>query len=140
MSLRGYVVESEQRRLRAGLMVLMAGLIVLLAAVGMAILRSPSPIGDDAAPAEQVETGAGGAKLSPAIGVAMPVLAVLAIVLVVTLLVVSYAVFRLTQKLALPEEPPRTEGPTASDDVWRMHRLPEKPPESQAPHLPPSAN
>ena len=118
----------------------MAALVVLLAAVGMALLRSPSPTGDDAAPVEQTGTSAGRPLASPAIGVAVPVLAVLAILLVVTLLVVSYAIFRLTQKLTLPEEPPRKEEPTASDDVWRMHRLPDESPEGPEPRPPHSGN
>jgi hypothetical protein len=140
MTLRGYGAENERRRLRAGLTVLMAALVVLLAAVGMALLRSPSPTGDDAAPVGQVETSNDAGLASPVIGVAAPVLAVLAILLVVTLLVVSYAIFRLTQKLALPEEPPRKEEPTASDDVWRMHRVPDEPPADPEPHPPYSGN
>ena len=140
MTLRGYDAENERRRLRTGLTVLMAALVVLLAAVGMALLRSPSPTGDDAAPVKPIGTSADERLASPAIGVAVPVLAVLAILLVVTLLAVSYAIFRLTQKLALPEEPPRKEEPTASDDVWRMHRLPDEPPADPEPHPPHNGN
>jgi hypothetical protein len=140
MTLRGYGADDERRRLRTGLTVLMAALVVLLAAVGMALLRSPSPTGDHAAPVEHIGASDEGPLASPAIDLAVPVLAVLAILLVVTLLVVSYAVFRLTQKLALPEEPPRKEGPTASDDVWRMHRLPDESPDGPEPPPPHTGN
>ncbi len=124
--------EYEPHRLRAGLMVLALGLAVLLAAVGMAILRSPAPTGEVGA----TEAGAGaaghdGLPIASAESI-IPVLAVLAIALVATLLVVAYALFRLTRRLALPATSSRRKVATPTDDVWKMHQVPALPPDDDA--------
>ena len=126
--------EDERHRLRIGLVVLMVGLAVLLGAVAMAILRAPSPTGDSGASDAALAVGGREGLTSAYAGMVIPVLAGLAIVLVVTLLVVSYALFRLTRRLAVPEEPAKKDQPTPTDDIWRMHRVPEEPPDQEADH------
>jgi hypothetical protein len=124
--------EYERHRLRVGLVVLMIGLAVLLGAVGMAILRAPSPTGDVVAVGGTSAAG-GGDGLDPAqVEGLVPVLAALAGLLVVTLLVVAYALFRLTRRLVVPTMPDEPSKPTRTDDIWGMHQVPDLPPEHEA--------
>ena len=64
----------------------------------MAILRAPSPTGNGGGSVDSLGAGGRGGLTSAHAGIVIPVLAGLAIVLVVTLLVVSYALFRLTRR------------------------------------------
>lgn len=115
----------ERRRLTSALLVLMAGLLVFLAAVGMAMLRGPLPEQEAGVQNGQHDEGANGESEPQHVGLAMPILGGLAGLLLVTMLIVGYALFRLTRALALPESAPKRPDPTAHDDVWTKHRLPE---------------
>lgn len=117
MTLRGITQDNDQSRLRAGLLVLMVGLGVLLAAVAMAIMRSPGQAPSRPAP----DTRVAESILS---GVAVPILAITGGTLVIVLLVISYALFRITRNLAVPAKPPPRKEPTPTDDVWQQHKLP----------------
>ena len=119
MTFRGAAQDDERSRLRAGLVVLMVGLFVLLAAVAMAILRSPDRAQIDSTPKPQAEQ-------SLLAGAALPILATLGIILVVVLLLVSYALLRITRNLAVPTRVPKKPSPTPTDDVWQQHKLPEE--------------
>ena len=123
MTIRGTADDDVTQRLRVGLVVLMVGVLVLLAAVGMAILRGPGPTGEGIATTPAAPS-AGGDKLSAEQAVSfVPVLGIMAGLLVVTLLVSSYALFRLTRRLAVPPSPVPKRQPTPTDDVWRMHKV-----------------
>ncbi len=110
----------------------MGGLTILLAAVGMAVLRSPSATGDQVVPPANTTTRPAGPTVADA-GVVMPMLIALGIALVVTMLVAAYALFRLTRRLAVPEAAARKPEPTATNDVWAMHRPPEEPADDSEP-------
>ena len=129
--MRGYGREDSLHRTRDGLVVLMIGLAVLLAAVGMAILRAPSPTGDGAPGGDDLRPNNRAEPAAAQAGVVLSVLAGLALVLVVTLLVVAYALFRLTRRLAVPEANADKHAPTPTDDVWRMHKPPDIPLDDQ---------
>ncbi|MFQ5489475.1 MAG: hypothetical protein ACE5GE_02030 [Phycisphaerae bacterium] len=119
MTLRGGTQDDQQSRLRVGLVVLMVGLVVLLAAIGMAIMRSPSQIDVAEKPGSLADEGL-------LAGAAVSMLVIMGVVLVVILLVASYALFRLTRNLAVPDRKFRKQDPTPTDDVWQQHKLPEE--------------
>lgn len=128
MTLRGASSDDVQSRMRAGLAVLIVGLIVLLAAVTMAIMRST-----DQAPAPS--TADSQADPNVLAEITMPILATMASVLVVILLVVSYALFRITRNLSVLAPQTRKPSPTPTDDVWQQHKLPPEDiePQNQSP-------
>ena len=129
MTLRGCGYDSDPERIRAGLVVLLVGIVLLLAALGMAVVRGPAPPGDVVTAEGQIES-ADEAKILPARLVAA--LIVLGIALLVTLLVASYILIRHTRRHAkgVRMRPAR---PTPADDVWAMHKLPEQPAEEESP-------
>jgi len=125
--------DNEFQRIRTGLIVLLVGVVVLLAALGIAIVRSIGPSVDSGVQ-DATAPGGGSGELSTRVGAAA---IVLGIVLVVTLLITSYALFRITRRFATAELS-RKPQPTPDDDVWQMHRLPEAAaPEDQGGEEPP---
>ena len=122
MTLRGRTYEDPGKRVRAALVVLIGGVVLLLAALGMALLRVPSSEQqvvqmdrDESAPTDE--------GLVARTGV---VLIAVGSVLLVTLLVACYALFRVTRRFAVAGQRKAFQ-PTATEDVWQMHKLSEGP-------------
>jgi hypothetical protein len=127
MTLRGRTYEDAGKRVRTALVVLIGGVVLLLAALGMALLRVPSSE-QQVVQVDRGESAPTDEGLAARTGV---VLIAVGGVLLVTLLVACYALFRVTRRFAAAEQR-RTFQPTATEDVWQMHKLPERPPgESQ---------
>jgi hypothetical protein len=125
MTWRSAGYHSDARRVRTGLIVLLAGIVILLAAVGMLLLRNPEPSPDQTSASLQVEQSSPpDLELSRRVGV---VAMVMGGVLVITLLITAYALFRITRRFATVElgKPAK---PTATEDVWQMHKVPEEAP------------
>ncbi len=125
MTLSSITGDNDVARLRVGLVVLMVGVAILLAAVGMGFMRTPAPEADHSPSL----TGAARTDLTQgtnsSILAVIPMLAILGGTLVVTLLIAAYALFRLTRNLAVPPTPSPQPKPTANEDVWQMHKLPD---------------
>ena len=120
MTLRGGGYNGETRRIRAGLVVLLVGVVLLLGAMVFALIRTPEPTGDRVGRRGRVETADQEHVVPARLGVA---LMVVGMVLVVTLLVAGYVLLRLTRRYALGNNA-KTPQPTPSDDVWQMNRAP----------------
>lgn len=129
MTLRGCGYDSDPERVRAGLVVLLVGIVLLLAALGMAVLRGPAPPGDVVTAGGQIESADKESLVPARLGAA---LIVLGIALLVTLLVVSYILIRHTRRYAKGGGT-RPARPTPADDVWAMHKLPEQSAEEESP-------
>ena len=121
MTLRGCGYDSDTQRIRAGLVVLLAGIVILLGALGMAVLRGPGPAGDSVALNQQGVSLTADRVLPARVGAA---LLILAIVLVTSLLIAGYILLRVTRRHAQRRKA-RAIRPTPNDDVWKMHKLPE---------------
>jgi flagellar basal body-associated protein FliL len=121
MSLRGRSYDDANKRVRTALVVLMAGVVVLLAALGMALLRGPMSASRPMVRDERVEPGQVDEETASQVGV---VLMVVGGVLVVTLLVAGYSLMRVMRRFAVPQQSKPFQ-PTATDDVWQKHKLAE---------------
>jgi hypothetical protein len=124
MSLRGHSYEDAGARIRTALVVLIAGVLLLLAGLGMALLRGPASTGPRIVRHDTAEPAPADEALATRTGV---VLMAAGGVLVAALLGACYALFRVTRRLAAPEQrkPLR---PTAAENVWKMHKLADEPP------------
>lgn len=124
MSLRGRSYEDSDTRIRTALVVLIAGVLLLLAGLGMALLRGPASTEQRVARHERAEPAP--AEDADQARAAL-VLMVVGGVLVAALLGACYALFRVTRRFAAPEHR-RPSRPTAAEDVWQMHKLADEPP------------
>lgn len=122
MTLRGSSYESDFQRVRAGLIVLLVGIVILLGALGMAVIRGPQSGADQVALDSSVEPPQRDAGDAQRVGAAAIILGG---VLVVVLLVAGYALLRITRQYATASLGKKAE-PTPTDDVWAMHQLPEE--------------
>jgi multisubunit Na+/H+ antiporter MnhB subunit len=127
MSVRRRTSEDAGKRIRSGLMVLIAGVVLMLAALTIVWLRIPPSSASRVARHEVPEAAPTGDELAARTAV---VLMGVGGVLLVTLVVAGYSLFRLTRRLAGPRSGklPRA---TASDDVWTMHKLADGPPDER---------
>lgn len=125
MRLRGRTYEDAGKRVRTALVVLIAGVVLLLAGLGMAWLRGPVPADPRIVRSEKPEPAPAPADEAEAVRTGV-VLLVISAVLAVTLLVACYALFRVTRRYAALEQRKAFQ-PTAAEDVWEMHKLPEEP-------------
>ena len=122
MTLRGRTYEDPGKRVRAALVVLIGGVVLLLAALGMALLRVPSSE-QQVVQVDRDESGPTEEGLVARTGV---VLITVGSVLLVTLLVACYALFRVTRRFTVAGQR-KTFQPTATEDVWQMHKLSDEP-------------
>ena len=122
MTLRGRTYEDTGKRVRAALVVLIGGVVLLLAALGMALLRIPSSE-QQVMPPERVESAPTDEALAAKTGF---ILMAVGGVLMVTLLVACYALFRVTRRFTAAEQR-RLFEPSATEDVWEMHKLSDEP-------------
>ncbi len=112
---------TDSQRLRAGYAVLSIGVMILLFAWGMAALRMPESESDVAVRHQKLEPPSPDSIL-PAIGAGM---VLCGICLIVVLAISIIAFLRISHRyrdhiLAPPSKP------TASADVWSMHKPPEQ--------------
>ncbi|MHC4092295.1 MAG: hypothetical protein ACYSVY_18830, partial [Planctomycetota bacterium] len=114
MTLRGGGYDGDPQRIRAGLVVLLAGVALLLAALGMAVLRGPQPPEERVVGQGRIQSPDEHQLLPARLGAA---LIVLGLVLVATLLVASYALFRHTRRYSGGGDAKPSQ-PTPSDDIW----------------------
>jgi hypothetical protein len=121
MSLRGVDYESDTQRIRVGLMVLMAGLVILLSGLVMTQMRQSAPPDEGVVASEPGKIGADQNNVRVLTGATI---LVMGIVLVVILVGATYAFIRVTRKYATTSIKKKS-GPTATDDIWRMHKVPE---------------
>ncbi len=113
--------DADPKRMRVGMLFLAVGLVLLLWAWGSWVYRA-------SVPATDVSISAGSPSSAPSPDVeraarASPAMLVGALLLVLVFLVGSYAIVRGSRRFRealLPSRPT----PTASDDVWTMHKTP----------------
>ena len=122
MTFRGRTYEDAGKRVRAALVVLIGGVVLLLAALGMALLRIPSSE-RQVVPPERVESAPTDEAVAARTGV---VLIAVGSVLMVTLLAACYALFRVTRRFAAAGQRKAFQ-PTSTEDVWQMHKLSDEP-------------
>ncbi|MCP4249452.1 MAG: hypothetical protein GY778_20615 [bacterium] len=128
MTLRGCGYDSDTERIRAGLAVLVVGIVIILAALFMLYLRGPADPGEMIA--RQGQPGSAVGSRAPArLGAWVMVLGVF---LVAALVVAALTLLRITRRFAgrRDDKPQR---PTPTDDVWAMHQTPEEPPDAAPP-------
>jgi len=119
MTLRGIGSEHDDQRVRAAAAVLVLGVSIILATLGMAALRGDEPQPHNSQVAVQTPVPAD--DLAPArVGI---ILLMIFLVLVPGVAVAAYLLLRVAKKAALlePQQPAR---PTPIDDIWQMHRPP----------------
>lgn len=112
--------SSDHQRLRAGYAVLSIGVLILLGAWALAVMRGPQAEGDAAIRRQKLDpptTNRYLPKISAAMIVYGTVLVVVLFVSVITLLRMS----RNYRKM-LFRAPPK---PTQMSNVWKMHKIPE---------------
>ncbi len=126
MRLQRRTSEDAGKRIRSGLMVLIAGVVLMLAALTIVLLRVPPSSASRVARHEVPEHAPAGDELVARTAVVLVGWGVL----MVTLLVAGYSLFRVTRRLAAPRSGklPRA---TPSDDVWKMHKLADGPPDER---------
>lgn len=126
MASRGHAMglgtsASSTNRLKLGLVSLALGVVLLLWAWGNWIYRSSNGFSDGAVAAEHAVAGRSPAAMQAVR--ASPFVLMVGFFLVIVFLVGSYAIVRGSRRLreALLYQKPK---PTASDDVWSMHKPP----------------
>lgn len=127
MTLRGGGYESDTERIRAGLVVLVVGVVIILAALFMLYLRGPADPGEMVA--RQGQSGSAVGSQAPAR--LAPWVIVLGLFLVATLVVAAWTLLRITRRFARGRDGKR-QRPTPTDDVWAMHKTPEEEPPDPA--------
>jgi putative copper export protein len=113
--------EASQRRTRTALLVLLAGTAILLATVGLAMLRVESP---DASVTDGAPAPLGDADTRASARAATVVLvygSILLVVFIVAAIALVTASRNFRRGLAKKRQPP-----TPADDVWSKHKLPEE--------------
>ena len=121
------VGSSDQQRLRAGCAVLAFGMVILLSAWGLSVLRGPEDGGEAAIQSRKLDPP-DPAQILPTIGAGM---VLYGIILIIILFVSMMAFYRLSRNYSkhLLRKPP---APTVTADVWKMHRLPDDTGDDQA--------
>ncbi len=115
--------STDRQRLRAGYLVLSIGAFILLFAWTMAVLRGPEGVGEIAV--HQKLDPPQPEHLLPAVGIPMVAYGILLIVVLFTSLIALLRISRNFRRHFLGEHVK----PTPTSDVWKMHRVPDVPPD-----------
>ena len=121
------VGSTDQQRLRAGCAVLAIGVIILLSAWGMSVVRGPETGGEAARQHRKLDPP-DPTRILPMIGAGMVVYGTVLIIVLFVCVMAFYRISRNYRKhlLRKPAEP------TVTADVWKMHRLPDDTGDDQA--------
>jgi hypothetical protein len=113
---------SDYRRTRLGLIILLVGVLLMIATLGLGLMRDSGGemVADTDEPAVVVASSAERAEVAVVVLVYGTVLLFVFVVATVALVVVSRNYRRHLAR--------RKPSPTPVDDVWSRHRVPEEPP------------
>lgn len=120
--------SSDQQRLRAGYAVLSLGVLVLLCVWVLSVMRGPEGVGEVALRGQKIEPPSGDQVWSDLSAVMMLSGTILLIVFFVS--VILLVRMSRNYRKYLIHKPPK---PTASSDVWKMHKVPDIPEEGDTP-------
>jgi hypothetical protein len=112
--------SSDQQRLRAGYAVLSMGVLILMFAWGMAVLRGPQGQGEIAVRHQKLDPPAPD-QILPAMGMGMLLCGVCLVVILVLSVVAFVRISRRYREHVLRSPA----APTPTSDVWQMHKVPD---------------
>jgi len=118
-----------RQRTRSALMLLLLGVTILLVALGIAVLRGQPPPADGIGPDGLAGPGRLGGKAQAMVATVTLLYGTILLVLLVVAAVALVAVSRGYRRRLQATRP----APTAYDDVWSRHKLPEEPDTTEGP-------
>ena len=129
------VGSTDQQRLRAGSAVLAFGVVILLSAWGLSILRGTEGAGEAAIQSRKLDPP-DPTQVLPAVSAGMLLYGIFLIIILFVSLLALYRLSRNYRNHLFRKPSP----PTSSVDVWKMHQLPDDTGDDELPEVQPGGD